>query len=98
MCATRVGTVLTAPDYGIPDVTEMLHSFPDAIGEMRKALKYTIEKYEPRLTNVRVNFIQGGEEDLICRFEIVAQLVNEEGPSRVKFETTLEVSRKISVR
>jgi type VI secretion system protein len=98
MCSTRLGTMLTQPDYGIPDVTEMLISFPEAIAALQRALKHTIETYEPRLTNVRVNYAPSDTNDLIVRFDIVAQLVTDTGKSPVKFETLLELSRKISVR
>ncbi len=96
MLSTRQGSMATLPDYGIPDVTEMLHNFPDAIATMQRALKHTIEAYEPRLTGVRVNFIPN--DDLIIRFEIAASLVTENGKTPMKFETTMEMSRKISVK
>src|SRR6476469_8279933 len=83
MCSTLQGSVLTRPDYGIPDVSEMLHNFPDAIALMQKALKHTITMYEPRLTNVRVTHVMRDETELIIRFEIAAQLVTETGRSAV---------------
>ena len=98
MCGTRQGSMLTRPDFGIPDVTEMLHNFPDAIAIMQRALKHTIEAYEPRLTNVRVAFVQPEVTELVVRFEIAAQVVTDTGKTPMKFETTMEVSRKISVR
>jgi type VI secretion system protein len=98
MCSTRIGTMLTRPDYGIPDVTEMLVSFPEAITALQRSLKHTVVTYEPRLTNVRVNYIPSEVNDLIVRFEILAQLVTDDGKTPVKFETVLDVSRKISVR
>ncbi len=98
MCGTRQGAMLTRPDYGIPDVTEMLHNFPEAIAMMQRALKHTIEAYEPRLTNVRVNYVQPEMTELIVRFEIAAQVITDTGKTPMKFETTMEVSRKISVR
>ena len=98
MCSTRQGTMLTRPDYGVPDVTEMVHSFPGAIAMMQRALKHTIETYEPRLTGVRVNYAPSNVADFIMRFEIVAQLATDTGKSAVKFETMVEMSRKLSVR
>jgi type VI secretion system protein len=98
MCGTRQGSMLTRPDFGIPDVTEMLHNFPEAIAMMQRALKHTIEAYEPRLTNVRVTFVQPDVTELVVRFEIAAQVVTDTGKAPMKFETTMEVSRKISVK
>jgi type VI secretion system protein len=98
MCSTRIGSMLTQPDYGIPDVSDMVHSFPHAISMMQRALKHTIETYEPRLTNVRINHVASDTGDLMVRFDVTAQLVGDSGRSPVKFETTFDVSRKLTVR
>jgi type VI secretion system protein len=98
MCSTRIGSMLTHPDYGIPDVSDMVHSFPHAISMMQRALKHTIEAYEPRLANVRITHVASQTGDLIVRFDVTAQLVGDNGRSPVKFETTFDVSRKLTVR
>ena len=40
MLNTRQGSSLTCPDYGLIEVSEMLHDFPDAIG-MKPSLPRT---------------------------------------------------------
>src|SRR5580692_742197 len=65
MCATRKGSMRTRPDYGLPPLSEMVHAFPNALSEIRDALLHTIEVYEPRLTNVRINFVPNPSHDLI---------------------------------
>ena len=60
MCCTRRGSVRSRPDYGLPDISELVHSFPEAIGKIRDALLHTIETYEPRLKNVRVRMCPSG--------------------------------------
>jgi type VI secretion system protein len=90
--------MVTRPDYGLPDISELMVSFPEAIGALQRALKHTIEAYEPRITNVRVNYVASRVEDLIVRFEISGQLATDTGKLPVKFETTLDVSRKVSVK
>jgi type VI secretion system protein len=98
ICSTRAGTMVTRPDYGLPDISELMVSFPEAIGALQRALKHTIEVYEPRIANVRVNYVASKVEDLIVRFEISGQLATDAGKLPVKFETTLDVTRKVSVR
>ena len=61
MLNTRQGSALTCPDYGLVEVSEVLHDFPDAVGIMQRALKNTIQQYEPRLKNVQVRHIKGEE-------------------------------------
>jgi type VI secretion system protein len=96
MCTTRMGTMVTCPDYGIADVSEMLHSFPDAIAEMARSIRHTIQTYEPRLKNVRVKHIPS--HDLTLRYELSAQLVTKAGKLPVSFETTIDPSRRVMIR
>ena len=96
MCTTRHGTMVTQPDYGVADVSEMIHAFPDAIAEMARSIRHTIQAYEPRLTNVRVKHIPS--EDMTLRYELTAQLVTGASKVPVQFETTIDPSRRIVVR
>lgn len=98
MCTTWQGTMVTCPDYGIVDVSELIHAFPDAIALMGKTIRASIQQYEPRLTNVVVRHQPSEAGDLTLRFEISAQLVGSDGRSRVKFETSLDPSKKFDVR
>jgi type VI secretion system protein len=98
MCSTRVGTMLTCPDYGIADVSEMIHSFPDAIGMMAQSLRHTIQTYEPRLQGVQVIHVPSEGADLTLRFEIRARVAVDGSKAAVKFETTLDTSRRLTIR
>ena len=97
MLNTRQGNCLTLDDYGIPDFTDMVHSFPEAVGRMQRAIRHSIERYEPRLRRVRVNPVD--EEDFFrVRFEITGELVTADEQAAVWFETTISPSGRISVR
>jgi type VI secretion system protein len=96
ICETRAGTVLTCPEFGTATVSEMVHSFPDAIAEMARSIRATIREYEPRLQNVMIVHIPA--EDLTLRYEITANLVSEGRQVPVRFETSLDTNRKLSVR
>jgi len=97
MCTTRRGSVRSRPDYGLPDISELVHSFPEAIGKIRDALLHTIETYEPRLKNVRVTHVPSGSIELMVRFEIRASLADAPGSAPVRFETQVTASRAIEV-
>ncbi|WP_394822143.1 type VI secretion system baseplate subunit TssE [Pendulispora albinea] len=97
MCSTRIGTMLTRPDYGVPDVSEMVHSFPAALDTLARSIKETIEKYEPRLTRVRVRHIPSETTELVVRFEITAAMVLADHTSPVRFETRTDASRRIEI-
>lgn len=98
MCSTRQGTALTAPDYGIADVSEMVHSFPDAIALMARSIRHTIQTYEPRLTNVQVRHIPSDETDLTLKYEVTAQVSIDGLKTAVKFQTALDPSRKLTIK
>jgi type VI secretion system protein len=98
MCTTRQGTMLTAPDYGVCDVSEMVHAFPDAIAMMARSIRHTIQTYEPRLTNVQVRHIPSEQIELLVRYEVTATLVTNGSKTPVKFETSLDATRKFSIR
>ncbi|MGO3029009.1 type VI secretion system baseplate subunit TssE [Pseudomonas helleri] len=55
MLSTRAGSVQTLPDYGLPDLNNMRLSLHDALTQAREAIEIFIERYEPRLSQVRVS-------------------------------------------
>jgi type VI secretion system protein len=99
MCSTRLGTMLSCPDYGIASVSEMVQLFPDAISIMAQSLRHTIQTYEPRLQNVQIVHIPATDTgDLVLKFEVRARVVLEGNKTAVRFETALDPSRRITIR
>jgi type VI secretion system protein len=97
MCSTRLGSMLVCPDYGLPSVSEMVHSFPDATSAIADALVRTIEKYEPRLTNVRVRHLPPDPSSLVIRFEISAVVRGTGADTPLRFKTSIDASRRVTV-
>lgn len=97
MCGTRLGAMRVRPDYGLPPITEMVHSFPDAAGALARALAQTIEKYEPRLADVRVRHVPTQALDLVVTFEVTAVLRSSEQRTPLRFATTIDASRRVHV-
>jgi type VI secretion system protein len=95
---TRQGLSSTAPDYGIPDLVDVLHSFPDAINGMRKAIKASIEKYEPRLRRVNVKYVESPGEIQALRYEITAELVTEDEKASIWIQTRIDRSGEVEVK
>jgi type VI secretion system protein len=90
----RRGEAPTVPDYGVPDITDLIHTLPAGIQGLTRALRDTILTYEPRLKNVNVKNIPS-EEPLVLRFEITARLV--EGNQLVKVQTRVRPGGKVEV-
>lgn len=100
MLNTRQGSALTCPDYGIPEISELVHDFPDAIGLMQRAIKHSIATYEPRLKNVQVRQVKNdANHTLILEFEISAQLQLPDGRrTAVRFGTSVDASTNVKVQ
>jgi type VI secretion system protein len=100
MLNTRAGAALTAPDYGMIEISDMLHEFPDAMGIVQRAIKHAVTKYEPRLKNVQVRVVEPEEDDnqLFVYFEVTAQLVHPNGERQpVRFSTVIDDSSNVRV-
>ena len=92
MLNTRQGSSLTCPDYGIVELSEIVHDFPDAIGIMQRAIKNSIQLYEPRLKNVQVRHIKNeATHAMLLEFEITAQLQLPDGRKQaVRMSTSMD--------
>jgi type VI secretion system protein len=98
MLNVHQGNVPTLPSYGMPDFNDLSVQFPQAIAEIQRSLKTSIENYEPRLKGVRIRHVPDEENPLTLRFEITAQLVTGGGVAAMRFETFLDPSGMVSVR
>lgn len=87
---TRAGSISHLLDYGIPEFSELYHSTPVGIRRLQIAIKRTVEKYEPRLKNIRVDVMETVESNTCLFFLVSAEIVD--GPE-VKFRTTLYSDR-----
>lgn len=81
MLNTRQGSALTCPDYGLMEVSEVLHEFPEAIGLVQRSIKNCIQTYEPRLKNVQVRHVRSADavQSMVLEFEITAQIQYPDG-------------------
>ena len=99
MLNTRQGSSLTCPDYGLIEVSEVLHDFPDAIGLMQRAIKNSIQQYEPRLKNVQVRHMKNeATHSMLLEFEITAQLQHPDGRRQaLRFSTAVDQSGNVKL-
>lgn len=88
---TRQGEALIQPDYGMSDITDCAEGAPETLDRVCRAIKSTIEKFEPRLHRVRVTYFSAGN-DLNLHFGITGQIVTERDQVPVYFNTTVNPS------
>ena len=98
MLNVRQGSVATLPDYGIPDLNSLFTEYPDAVQALRRIIRASLEKYEPRLRRVTVRYLPDEENPLILRFEIKARLAMDDQDAPIRFETVVGDNGKVRVR
>jgi len=91
---TRSGCLSHLPDYGLPDISELYRRMPDGLDELRAAIRKTVEKYEPRLKNVKVvprdTEVKASQLIFILSAEI-------KGGGQVRFQTTFSTTEPSTI-
>ncbi len=95
---TRRGESVTAPDYGVEDFCDLAHAFPLVLERLEKSVKETIEKYEPRLTNVSVRSLPLAEGKLEIHLEITAQAIDPSARQKFHFRSTMSPGGRVTIR
>jgi type VI secretion system protein len=98
MLNSRQGSAPFDAEYGIPDLADIVHSFPDAIAGMRKAIKTAIERYEPRLRRVVVRPVETADDPLALHFEITGELVTEGEKASLWVETRIDSTGRVELK
>jgi len=95
---TRRGSVPIAEDYGVPDFTDLMHSYPESVREIEGSVRQLIQKYEPRLKDIRVSFIPQEEDIFWLRFQILARLLTEDERIPVFFESLMGTDGRVTIK
>uniref|UniRef100_UPI004057A363 type VI secretion system baseplate subunit TssE n=1 Tax=Candidatus Electrothrix sp. TaxID=2170559 RepID=UPI004057A363 len=94
---TRQGSVPLAPDYGVPDITNVPG---DSVQEVRqhieRILYQVVQKYEPRLAKIRIVMIEDSKHSFALRFRMEAVLAEQEDIP-VNFETIVSTDGYVKV-
>jgi type VI secretion system protein len=85
MFNSRKGCISHLKDYGLPDISEIYRKMPNGVEELRDAIRLAIEKYEPRLKNVRVVQQDENFKDAKLVFILSGEVIK---GSVVRFQTT----------
>jgi type VI secretion system protein len=93
---TRVGSAQAQMDLGLPPPNELIPFWPESSATLQRAIELCLERYEPRLTHVRVAALPIDTERLSLRFRIAGRLRGFDEP--VRFETALGQSGQVSCR
>ena len=92
---TREGLLPHLKDYGLPDISEIYRTMPHGIERLESAITTTIEKFEPRLKNIRVIRLPPAPgKVLTIEFTVSGEV---QGIGRIVFQTTFLSSGQSSI-
>ena len=96
---TRQGSTIISPDFGVPDLAAMTTS-PSAenVARIESILASVVERFEPRLTGVKVVFSPSDDDPLKMSFSLQGTLAGQETDAAVFFQTVLSPSGRISIQ
>ena len=88
---TRQGSISHLPEYGMPDLSDYYKGFPDSLVQLADALKGSIAKYEPRISDLKVVLASTSHTGFEAIFSINGILWGDSGePEKVEFKTTVK--------
>jgi len=90
----RAGTLTHLPDYGLPDMTTIIHGLPGTEHDLMDTLSCVLLKYEPRLKQIAV-VIQEQSMPGELRYAIDAEL---KGIGLVRYGTEFMPEGRVLIR
>lgn len=94
---TRQGSVSIAPDFGVPDITNLPgENLLETRQKVEAVIQGVVQKYEPRLKNVKMYMQQEEKAEFSLKFRLEANLTEKEDVP-VIFETVVSTEGKISI-
>ncbi len=90
---SRKGALEHLPDYGLPDLGSLYRGMPDSVDDLRRNVRETVEKYEPRLSRIRVKAQPSESTEMHLSLVLTAELDGE----RVRFKTTFSSAEPVEV-
>lgn len=96
ICATRIGTALSSPGVGLPNISDVMHE-GDGPALMARALRVSIGLAEPRLSNVVVSVPNIGADTGVLHFSVTADIIVARRRRPVSFVTSVDASRRVRV-
>jgi type VI secretion system protein len=97
LLSTRQGGSLTAPDYGVPELTELSANFVDALAIAQRALKTCLNTYEPRIKNVQVRGTKFDLTEMQFEFEVTGSIQHTDG-RKTALRVTLGIDPNAKLR
>jgi type VI secretion system protein len=76
---TRSGSVVHLPDFGLPDILQIYYDENQSFERLKKIVRNTILKFEPRIGEVRVQQPNFDQKNMRITLKIIATIKEEKG-------------------
>jgi type VI secretion system protein len=87
---TRRGSVSHLEDFGLPDLSDIYKGYPESLHYLGAEIKRTVEKYEPRLIQLKVELVSSSSDNFEANFAITGYLKDSGGKTApVTFRTMI---------
>ena len=96
MLNTRQGCSITVPDYGTTDFSDVTRGYA-SVSKLQEEIRRSIEKYEPRLRNVQVNFTPMENEPLTMHFDISARVMLDDEEKSTMFRSVIGSNGEVRI-
>ncbi len=94
---TKIGSAQTVPDLGTPDFTVLLgRSKQENFEELKVIIARVIEKYEPRLRNLKLE-PEEEEDPFTLKFRIEGEIVMQRESFHIQFLSTVRPEGKVEL-
>lgn len=90
------GTHAGDPMLGRPDLTDLVHTYPDGVRAAERAMRTSIERFEPRLVDVDVRATES-DASLALAFQIRARRAADRAHP-LRFFTELDARGRFVIR
>lgn len=98
MLNIRQGSLVSSDVYGIPDFSEFVSQFPDAINQLKFSIRDFLHSFEPRIQSVLITHEPDIDKPLELKFNIITKVIVDDNVKKLSFETVLTSSGQAIVR
>lgn len=95
---SRAGMAACCEKYGLPDFAQLIHSvLPQRSRELEDSIAACIREFEPRVSDIKVEFFYDRDRPLTAFFQIRASVRSGAGLEEIWFKTVVERSGRLKL-
>ncbi len=85
-------------EFGMVDFTDLAIMFPDSVRDIERYIAKIIQRYEPRLSDIKVSFDFQDDYNLSIGFHIQAMMRTDDKDSPIHLQSTIDSGGKTIIK